>query len=107
MCRIKICFFAFVLCLAGCGPLSTSVDSPQADAVQSLDRNSVFCALADAVDHHTCRDSMTLARLIDLHRRNGWLDDAAVATFDAAFPEATSKQRDLTSDDSAKLRSLK
>jgi hypothetical protein len=92
---------------AGCGPLATSVNTPRTEVVHALDASAVFCALADAVDHQTCRDATTLARLIDVHRRNGWLGDAAVAAFDAAFPDAASKQRDLTSDDATKLRSLK
>jgi len=105
--RVGSCIAALMLCVAGCGPLATSVDPSKPGVVKPLDAAAVFNALADAVDHQTCRDTTTLARLVDVHRRNGWLDDAAVTAFDAAFPDAASKQRDLTADDSSKLRNLK
>jgi hypothetical protein len=103
----RVLVWCCILAIVGCGPLTTSVDPTPTNAVHALEAQCVFCALADAIDHQTCRDSTTLARLIEIHRRNGWLDDADVTTFDTAFPDAASKQRDLTSDDSARLRSLK
>lgn len=102
-----ICVCASALFVAGCGPLATSTDTSRNNEPHALDASAVFCAMADAVDHQMCRDSTTLARLVEVHRRHGWIDDAAVTSFDSAFPDAATKQRDLTSDDSARLRSLK
>lgn len=102
--RYAICFLAIVV--AGCAN-TVPVDNtkPGPSVVDKLDSSAVFNALADAVEHKTCKTSKKLGRLVEVLQRNNAIDDSAVKTFDGAFD--ISKERDLTSEDATKLRGLK
>lgn len=100
-----------LLTISGCalsvpsGPATPN--KPDTPTVETVDSAAVFNALADAIEHKTCRDTITLARVVLVHQKNGWLDAAGVKAFDAAFPDAATKLRDLTDADSKTLRGLK
>ncbi len=78
------------------------VDPAKPAVVEQPSDDDYFESLADAVDAHRIRDTVKLARVVSV--LNG---GKSVSTkFGEAFPDATTKQRDLTDADSKTLRSI-
>jgi hypothetical protein len=104
-------YLILIGCLLCCGCLDSGnlikkkdTSNPSVNVVQ--DSSAIFQSLADSIDNGTLKDSATMARVIVIYKRNGWITDAGVTSFDSAFPDAA-KATDLTAADSAKLRAIK
>jgi hypothetical protein len=67
----------------------------------------VFNALGQYVENRLISSSVDLAKHVKLAADNGDLSVADVSRFTTEFGDATTKDRDLTSDDVRKLKSLK
>ena len=103
--------FCLFMCIGCLNPnsLVKPKDGNTPSINQTVDAGALFQSLADAIDGKTLHDSATMARIVSIHKRNGWIDGDAEAKFDSAFPDAAnqSKQRDLTADDAKTLRGIK
>ena len=91
------------LLFCGCSFTANPVDTKDNSkpAVKTVDEE--FSALADAIDRGQIRDTYRLARVVSaMQMPNDW-----VSKFDRAFPDATTKQRELNAKDSATLREIR
>lgn len=104
--------FAILICVAGCNlqdppDNGQNVVVPDKPIVQTIDASDVFEAIAKAIDNGTLKDTQTMAQVVTVVSRNGYLNSDGKAKFDSAFPDATSKYRVLGKSDSATLRGIK
>ena len=102
-----------VLFLAGCQFTVPTTDTRSNDDPQTLtdqqraSASDIWIVLAHAVDARTVTSTSQLAQLVAVLARNGDLSSENVAAFDLAFPNATTTDRPLTTEDGTTLRSLK
>jgi len=105
--------FGVFLCLVLCGcELTRPVPNPNPPApptpiVERAPADEVFASLGNAVAAKQIRSMSVLARTVAALVNNGDLSVKDATAFDLAFPNATTSERDLTTDDVAKLKGLK
>ena len=109
--RGTICWLLIVASLCGCGPLTVQPsdpdNKPQPTIEERAPASEIWLTLSHAIDAGRVTSTNELAQLVIVLARNGDLSTSDIAGFDAAFPNSTKTDRELTKDDSVKLRGIK
>lgn len=105
-------FFTAALLLAGCQFTVPAIDTKTNDRNQTLTdqqrapASEIWLALAHAINAKTVTTTSQLTQYVAVLARNGDLTSDDVSAFDRKFPDMTTKDRPLTSEDASTLRSM-